>query len=60
LLDDARRELARKYLADARYSLGEVAHLLGFGDASNFFRACKRWFGLPPGQYREQLALVTT
>jgi AraC-like DNA-binding protein len=50
LLDDARRELARKYLADARYSLGEVAHLLGFGDASNFFRACKRWFGPPPGQ----------
>jgi AraC-like DNA-binding protein len=56
LLDDARRELARKYLADTRHSLAEVADLLGFLDTSNFFRACKRWFGVPPGQYREQLA----
>lgn len=56
LLDEARRELARKYLADGRYSLQQVADLLGFGDSSNFFRACRRWFGMPPGQYREQLA----
>jgi AraC-like DNA-binding protein len=55
LLDDARRELASKYLADAQYSLGQVADLLGFVDQSNFFRACKRWFGLPPGQYRQRL-----
>ena len=54
LLDAARSELARKYLAENRLSLGEVASLLGFGDQSNFFRACKRWFGLPPGQYRQQ------
>ena len=54
LLDAARSELARKYLTENRLSLGEVASLLGFGDQSNFFRACKRWFGLPPGQYRQQ------
>jgi AraC-like DNA-binding protein len=59
LLDDARRELARKYLADARYSVAEIADLLGFGDTSNFFRASRRWFGLPPGQYREQFAQPT-
>ena len=56
LLDEARRELARKYLADARYSVQQVAGLLGFEDDSNFFRACRRWFGVPPGQYRERLA----
>jgi AraC-like DNA-binding protein len=56
LLDETRRELARKYLLDARYSLGEVAHMLGFGDPSNFFRACRRWFGCAPGKYRERLA----
>ena len=56
LLDDARRELARKYLADEHWSLGQVADQLGFVDQSNFFRACKRWFGLPPGQYRQRLA----
>ncbi|HMA06776.1 MAG TPA: AraC family transcriptional regulator [Ramlibacter sp.] len=56
LLDGARRELACKYLADGQYSLGEVADLLGFVDQSNFFRACKRWFGLTPTQYRQRLA----
>ncbi|NDZ16456.1 AraC family transcriptional regulator [Variovorax sp. WS11] len=55
LLDRTRRELARQYLAEARHTLHEVADLLGFVDASNFFRACKRWFGLPPAQYRARL-----
>jgi AraC-like DNA-binding protein len=55
LLDESRRELARKYLADEHYSLGQIAELLGFVDQSNFFRASKRWFGIPPGQYRQNL-----
>ncbi len=55
LLDDTRRELACKYLADDRHSLSDVAQRLGFLDQSNFFRACRRWFGLPPGQYRQSL-----
>ena len=55
LLDEARRELARKYLADEHYSLGQIGDLLGFVDQSNFFRAAKRWFGMPPGQYRQKL-----
>lgn len=55
LLEQARRELALKYLADSRYALGQVGHMLGFADQSNFFRACRRWFGVAPGRYREQL-----
>ncbi|MDR7151447.1 AraC-like DNA-binding protein [Hydrogenophaga palleronii] len=55
LLDDARRDLAQKYLAEARYTLTQVADLLGFADQSNFFRAHKRWFGMSPGQYRARL-----
>ncbi len=55
LLDDARRELACKYLAQERYSLGQITHLLGFSDESNFFRASKRWFGTSPGLYRRQI-----
>lgn len=55
LLDRTRRELAQQYLADARHTLTAVADLLGFADSSNFFRACKRWFGVPPAQYRAQL-----
>jgi AraC-like DNA-binding protein len=60
LLDEARRELARKYLTEDRHSLGQVADKLGFVDQSNFFRACKRWFGLPPGQYRQRLGMGRT
>jgi AraC-like DNA-binding protein len=56
LLDEARRELAGKYLAEDRYTLQQVADLLGFVDQSNFFRACRRWFGAPPGQYRKRIA----
>jgi AraC-like DNA-binding protein len=55
LLDRTRRELAQQYLAQERHSLTDVADLLGFVDRSNFFRACKRWFGLPPAQYRMRL-----
>ncbi|MBT9511985.1 MAG: AraC family transcriptional regulator [Acidovorax sp.] len=60
LLDDTRCELARQYLSDPRRNLTEVADLLGFADQSNMFRACKRWFGMPPGQYRAQLMLQQT
>lgn len=55
LLDDTRRELARKYLAETQRSLTQVADRLGFVDQSNFFRATRRWFGVSPGQYRSQL-----
>jgi AraC-like DNA-binding protein len=55
LLNDTRRELAEQYLGRLQLSLAQAAYLLGFSDQSSFFRACKRWFGLPPGQYRRHL-----
>src|SRR5262245_28424472 len=55
LLDDTRRELAEQYLGRLHLSLGQAAYLLGFADQTSFFRACKRWFDLSPGQYRSQL-----
>src|SRR5207245_6714346 len=55
LLDDTRRELANQYLGRLHLSLAQAAYLLGFADQSSFFRACRRWFRLPPGQYRSQL-----
>jgi AraC-like DNA-binding protein len=60
LLDEARCELARKYLAQDKLPLSAMADLLGFGDQSNFFRACKRWFGVPPGEYRKALTSNTS
>jgi len=55
LLDDTRRELAEQYLGRLQLSLAQAAYLLGFADQSSFFRACRRWFDLSPGEYRSQL-----
>jgi AraC-like DNA-binding protein len=55
LLDDTRRELAEQCLGRLHLSLAQAAYLLGFADQSSFFRACRRWFDLSPGQYRSKL-----
>jgi AraC-like DNA-binding protein len=55
LMDNTRRELAEQYLGRLHLSLAQAAYLLGFADQSSFFRACKRWFKLSPGQFRSRL-----
>lgn len=52
LVDEVRHELARRYMADERLALGEVAYLLGFSDPSAFHRAFKRWTGTTPAAAR--------
>lgn len=47
-----RRERAEQVLAQGRLSVSEMAFELGFSDPSNFYRACKRWFGLSPASFR--------
>lgn len=55
LLDHTRRDLALIYIRDPRFSLGEIAYLLGFGYPNAFQRAFKRWTGEPPGEYRRRI-----
>ena len=57
VMDDTRRELAERYLAQHHLSLAEASYLLGFAGQGNFTRACRRWFGLTPGQYRARAAM---
>ena len=52
ILDDTRRELAQQYFAQQRYSVGEIAYMLGFADQGTLFRACRRWFDVSPKQYQ--------
>ncbi|WP_168798768.1 AraC family transcriptional regulator [Herbaspirillum sp. ST 5-3] len=55
LVDDIRHELARDHLGQHNVTLSQIAYLLGFADQSTFFRACKRWFGMSPGEYRSRI-----
>lgn len=54
LVDDVRRELAERYLADAKLDLVDIAFLLGYSEQSAFTRAYKRWTGRAPNAARAQ------
>ncbi|ARU54312.1 AraC family transcriptional regulator [Oleiphilus messinensis] len=54
MVDRERKELAARYLADSALPLTQVAGLLGYAEQSAFIRACRRWFGQTPNQYRRQ------
>lgn len=54
LVEEVRRNKARAYLKAGRYSLSEIAFLLGFSEQSAFSRAFKRWTGKTPAQYRRR------
>lgn len=53
LLRDVRRELACAYLREGRYTVTEIAFLLGYDSLSAFARAFKRWTGKPPSAYQQ-------
>lgn len=55
LLDASRRRDAESLLRDPGLTIAEVAYALGYEDAANFGRACRRWFGTSPGRERARL-----
>jgi len=55
LVDDVRRDLAGKYLANPRYSITEISYLLGFSEPSSFARSFRRWNGTSPTAVRQAL-----
>jgi AraC-like DNA-binding protein len=55
ILERQRFELAKSYLEQPHISLDEVAGMLGYAEQSSFGRAFKRWTGLTPRLYRQQL-----
>lgn len=59
LLDDARLQLAKRYLSKANTSLSEIALLLGYAEQSAFNHAFKRWTGATPKVWREKNAALT-
>ena len=57
LLDDVRNEHARRYLSATSFDDDEVAFLLGFEEATSFYRAFRGWNGITPTEYRRRLGL---
>lgn len=59
LLDEARREISLRRLAESNQSIGEISFLLGFAGVSAFHRAFKRWTGSTPAAYRQSRPLAS-
>jgi len=55
LLDEVRERRARALLAGGTQPIKAIAGALGFGSSSNFARSFKRWTGLTPRAFREQV-----
>lgn len=55
LIDEVRKEMACRFLADWRFSVTEIAFLCGFSNSSSFSRAFLRWTGTSPSDWRESL-----
>lgn len=53
LVDEERRARVADYLADTDAPLARIAGMLGYSDQSAFNKAFLRWYGVPPGQWRE-------
>lgn len=60
LRDEALKELALVHLADRRLTLGDVGALLGYTEQSAFSRAFKRWSGVSPLSWRQDLRRPAT
>jgi AraC-like DNA-binding protein len=55
LRDAHRRKFAMELLSGTSLTAAEVAYRLGYEDASNFGKACLRWFGCSPSVLRKRL-----
>ncbi|WP_178024843.1 AraC family transcriptional regulator [uncultured Paenibacillus sp.] len=52
LLNQARHEQAREYLANPELNIKEVAFLVGYEDQNSFYRAFRLWEGDTPSNWR--------
>jgi AraC-like DNA-binding protein len=51
--DSVRAEMAKHYLENSDMSIEDISIQVGFADASGFYTAFKRWYGVSPGSFRK-------
>ena len=54
LVEETRKEAARRYVAGSTLSLAEIAYLVGYSEPASFHRAFKRWCGVTPEAFRNR------
>jgi len=55
--DEARRDLAQRYLSQPDLPLTQITALLGYSEQSAFARSCRRWFDMTPREVRARLSV---
>lgn len=58
IYDQTRRDVCLQLIQRGQLSFGEIAFQLGFSNQSAFQKAFKRWMGVAPSQYRQQIKPV--
>ncbi|AOH86466.1 AraC family transcriptional regulator [Sphingomonas panacis] len=58
LVQEARKELGRKLLAEPYADVAEVACILGFQDTTSFYRAFRSWEGVTPQVWRSRNVVI--
>ncbi|TNC91632.1 MAG: hypothetical protein CSH36_08660 [Thalassolituus sp.] len=56
LLEDAKCAMAKDLLMNNAYGISAIADELGYQGGGNFSRAFRRWTGVSPAEYRQQMA----
>lgn len=59
-LKAVRIERAKRLLATGGESAGEIAAMVGYADATAFFKAFRELTGLTPGEYRRRFGIAST
>jgi AraC-like DNA-binding protein len=57
LAEELKRRICDLLIRHNRYSVADVAFLLGYSDAAAFIHSFKKWYGQPPNKMRVKLGI---